>query len=1071
MPDEEITRTLRFEAMRKGLLEGVDPAADEELFPSAFSPDLENVRVVNGAIATRLGMATWQPGSSNLPGSGVVRWLANVYHSSGTIYRLVARGGTLYQATGSGSLSAVTGGTGLNLNPTYGQYQGVVLRDLAYLLDRSGALKKLDPTVAGGTLSTVSQPTTPAAAPGTKRRPWAVLEAWDGSNPNAPNGWTGSSGASTQFPLTVADASTEPDLPQPTVFGGAQAVVVKLVVKANAAAPRKTWTRNNAGGNPWVPNSHSVSFWITGKSHNGLFSFDLGVNAAGEYPFGVQLPDVDNNYIFHCPIGNLPTLAYMRLRCSGIPAQNRSHWLGAIFLPGNLSGKYKWRYTYYNSTTKIESAPSPNPATYLDFSQPEVPYTQDPGSLQKACELTFASNHGNTPATDKYRLYRSGGVPELTLDFQGQPVWTLIHEGGDLSATLAAGVNAGVSVITVANGTGAANLAAGDWVVLDKDSPTIQELVQVDSVSTGTPDTIYLKDFGKAITDLTVDGSFNTKVYSTATPFSAATDIGKTLNIVSGSPWTAARYVISAVDASTPPRATLSASPAVVGTGSGQATLYNGCAFAHTTSSTVRPAYVDNTADEFLDASQTLDIERYGPAAGAHWVSVAPDGRLWLARSTSAPLTVYVSNLPTALHPYDQEVFPTGVAPQVRQSLLQGWSFDITGDGAGDSITWAGFFHGVYTVLTTRNLYQVHALSQADWNPGSVVRVLQNAGCLAGETVQQVDGWLYWVANSGGVPRVVRWDGRTADVQEISYLRLTTTLEGAPSALWPQWFARAFTDRNGAQYRLCLTPTLVNAYTDLVIDGSNAAKITSVARPFVSTDVNRVLDVSAGTGFTVGRYAVVSVTSGAATLDRAVGTTSSTGGTANLSSGNSKWLDYTVSADAWEPRVHYDSAGNSLPWQAALVWDGPGDDYSLRAVHPTSSAGYQLESGLTDAGQVIRVRATTKRHPLSINFAMQHRYDDTVYQPEIYYLRLAAATDTASMRLKMGGSEYGDTTTTDSSISLSGTGDLEIKKRAAFDSVRGRWVEFQWSGSFSNRPSLREITLVVSAVRAGRVSS
>ena len=71
------------------------------------------------------------------------------------------------------------------------------------------------------------------------------------------------------------------------------------------------------------------------------------------------------------------------------------------------------------------------------------------------------------------------------------------------------------------------------------------------------------------------------------------------------------------------------------------------------------------------------------------------------------------------------------------------------------------------------------------------------------------------------------------------------------------------------------------AYTDLVI-GANNTQLTSAANPFASAHVGNLVNVTGGTGFTPGRYQVVSVAGGVATLDRAVGTAASTGGTGNL---------------------------------------------------------------------------------------------------------------------------------------------------------------------------------------------
>lgn len=73
------------------------------------------------------------------------------------------------------------------------------------------------------------------------------------------------------------------------------------------------------------------------------------------------------------------------------------------------------------------------------------------------------------------------------------------------------------------------------------------------------------------------------------------------------------------------------------------------------------------------------------------------------------------------------------------------------------------------------------------------------------------------------------------------------------------------------------TPTVIT-YTDLVIDATTNTKVTSAGNPFTSSSPGRCLRISSGTGFTTGLYYIVSQAAGVATLDRAVGTTSSTGG-------------------------------------------------------------------------------------------------------------------------------------------------------------------------------------------------
>lgn len=70
------------------------------------------------------------------------------------------------------------------------------------------------------------------------------------------------------------------------------------------------------------------------------------------------------------------------------------------------------------------------------------------------------------------------------------------------------------------------------------------------------------------------------------------------------------------------------------------------------------------------------------------------------------------------------------------------------------------------------------------------------------------------------------------------------------------------------------------SYTDLVATSTTTA--TSVARPFTSVDVGNIINITAGTGWTTGRYEITSVTTGTATFDRAIATNGSTGGTGKL---------------------------------------------------------------------------------------------------------------------------------------------------------------------------------------------
>lgn len=115
------------------------------------------------------------------------------------------------------------------------------------------------------------------------------------------------------------------------------------------------------------------------------------------------------------------------------------------------------------------------------------------------------------------------------------------------------------------------------------------------------------------------------------------------------------------------------------------------------------------------------------------------------------------------------------------------------------------------------------------------------------------------------------------------------------------------------------------AYTDLVIDAVTNTNVTSAAFPFGATHVDNLVAITGGTGFTVGIFHVVSVAGAVATLDRAVGTLSSTGGIGNLGgarsgtnvgtttlaaslvAGNKVW----IKNEAWNEAVNFTVAGTA----------------------------------------------------------------------------------------------------------------------------------------------------------------
>lgn len=104
------------------------------------------------------------------------------------------------------------------------------------------------------------------------------------------------------------------------------------------------------------------------------------------------------------------------------------------------------------------------------------------------------------------------------------------------------------------------------------------------------------------------------------------------------------------------------------------------------------------------------------------------------------------------------------------------------------------------------------------------------------------------------------------------------------------WECRsAGSDNNGGGFDIAASGTdrsqqdaAYITFTDLVIDGTTNTKCTSAAFPFDSTSPGNIINITSGTGFTVQRVQIVSVTGGVATCDKSLGTLGSTGGNGKL---------------------------------------------------------------------------------------------------------------------------------------------------------------------------------------------
>lgn len=954
----------------KGLWDGLDPALPDEIYSPFMSPDMENIRPGQGLIQTRYGFAA--ASDMTAAGSGAPRLLFSHYTAAGARYRLYARGnttaGALYDLlVGTDTtFQAISGATSLG-NSAGDLFRAVSIGGRVYLTDRQNVLRMYNPSSRA--ISTVGQPTRPSTAPTVKPRTFALLEEFTGA---APYGWTESDA---QFSLE-ANSGTD-SLPAPGSFYETTVTVRQIKITGGAVDLDDTITENY--DREPVP-SKTIAFWYVSTTRNQHIVFEIGLGGEGEFPFPIKASKANDDQIIFAPIGSIGTINYKRFRCTKTAAATQYVRLGKMMLPGNLQGLYRWCYTHYDPTSGEESKPNTgyNTTKFSDFSK--IGVTNSPasaigegGALMKSASMRFTSDSGSDSATTKIRIYRNGGIADLTRDARGQAVWTRVAEILDLSTTLNSSPSAGDLKLTLtAVSAGGTNIAGGDWLVIEPGTIDKEEFVQLAA--------------DQAYTDVVIDGVDNTKVTSATRPFEAG-DVGKMLTIASGTGFTPGNYTVNSVAAAV---ATLSAAVGTVGSTGGTGTLYaldtvtkvavftRGLSYAHTSGVTAAVAYVDNAADEALDTTQRLDPERDDPPAGVRSLCRSPQGRLVLMGWTAERLGVAFSNRPTVDKPYDFEVFPDDVDPVTRGSLTQGFRISLDGDSHGDEIMWGDYFQGILTILTRRSLYQVHAGSQNEWGEGVVSKVMET-GCLCQDTPKIVNNVLYWVAPG---PRVMRWDGRGGP-EDISFQRISTLLAACPSGYFGKWWAEERSTIDGTYYHLWLVP-------------------------------------SGGTTCT-------------------------------------KRLDYNLILDAWEPTVYYDSGGTAIAFACGEVWRGVGDNYEMISALSTGATIYQHETGSTDAGEVIRVRWKTKRFRIGL-----------VSKLESFYMRGTGASDTVAVAVVVGGSQYGNVTNNLTSLSLSGSGDVETRKRIPFN-AKGRWADLLLTGSVSNRPAVREYTVTYTPIRGGRI--
>ncbi len=153
------------------------------------------------------------------------------------------------------------------------------------------------------------------------------------------------------------------------------------------------------------------------------------------------------------------------------------------------------------------------------------------------------------------------------------------------------------------------------------------------------------------------------------------------------------------------------------------------------------------------------------------------------------------------------------------------------------------------------------------------------------------------------------------------------------------------------------------AYTDMVIDAVTNTKFTSAGNPCGPHLVGNVINVTSGTGFTVQRVLVSSVSGVTATCDRALGTVSSTAGNGNLGGALDTMQHATDAMDGDSHTIWVTGNANI----AVEITDTVGKNYWLLVGYGTTRGDGVLVT-LTATASIAAILGPTTRMTMAWNF-------------------------------------------------------------------------------------------------------
>lgn len=1012
---------LRFSAPGKGIWQGVSPSSS--IYPSDAAPSLINVRRSGGLWLTRRGQTPWRI----IPGFGTTELIYSLYHRSERI-RLAARGDNnevalldWLEGTDSSYQPVLDSDGNPVTDLASNRIHAITLtaRELTYLVDGLTRMRRYD--AATRLCDPVINIAAPTVAPRVFQTQYGFFERWSGA---APFGWTESDPVN--FTLTLPpNPAVAPDFD----LGDA-------TVSLNSTPDTKgDWVSPRDTGDPplgFECPSSSLAFWFQQTTRRGLRSVRVGTGKPAEWKGLIDPPLAGVPYVYFIPVAGRNVINYFSFNNVRPNPEIRRTYLSGIILPGRLLGRYQYRYTYYRPSTGQESSPSPaGPNEPIEVIE-GASYQNTTASGMTRTAVIVHTRNPDWQAGDKIRIYRNGGVPSLTVEADGSPVWTFLAEIADFETLSDGATMAGDETMDVDDATAFEPDTSGQetyyqWALIDVGEDE-EEYARVLSVAADTLTFADPLDFAhpdNAVVQLGYNDNVPNEVLATEL---------RTIDLDRDSPPVGPKWVAE--------------------TGDGRLWLAN---FLEDRDSDTTFEYrralgiaVSNKPTPERPNDQEIFPEFTDPYTGD---SLVQGFRFDLPSTPSGDEIMWFGifqGLPTVL---------------TRQALYRVTSFSQADWSASSvrKILDRGCIAGDAVVqLNGTLIWPSDGPSILQWDGRSAPRDISHLR-IAGEPDDQLPTYL------GDAP-----PGYEADETVLTTNGLT--------AYWEQWFAVAHAVGSSIYYRLWMIPDdpLIARISDLVL--LSTTTVSSAEYGFTEDDLGRGLQVTNDNlGWFDGLYKITAVSdAGVATVDRAIGVF---GGGYPYEEGTAAlWdpfcslrLDYSLAEDVWEPVRYWidrddDGIGDqAMGFDCAEVQYGAGDKRGLFAAawNPAEGDVWEQETGSLDGDVPIKVVFSTPRAPLA---------DGDVADFEGLLLRLhrsMGSNDVAHVTLTEGGSEYPESSLC-TSIRLApsqGGGDVEIPVPFNLDALpRGRWVQLSVVGDFRERPALREFTSAVLPIRQGRMS-